>query len=84
MCDVNVEPAVIRVLYAYIKCFLVDHRMPASTVRHDIVQSKECYCHPLVYIDNTLLIILNLCTVNSACIQREFPEVYLLLISSRV
>jgi len=31
MCESNVEPAVIRVLCAYIRGFLVDRRMLAST-----------------------------------------------------
>jgi len=75
MCESNVESAVIRALCAYMKGFPVDHRMLASTRQTEhTIQSKECYYHPLLCIDNTLLIILSLCTVNGTEFKENSPK----------
>jgi hypothetical protein len=75
MCESNVELAVIRVLYAYIKGFPVDHQMLAST-SSDITRYtiEGMLYHPLVCTGNTLLIILGLCTVNSTEFKENSPK----------
>jgi len=74
MCESNVELAVIRVLYAYIKGFPVDRQMLASRssdlTRYTI---EGMLYHPLVCTD-ILLIILGLCTVNSTEFKENSPK----------
>ena len=71
MCDANVEPAVFRVLYAYMRSFPFDYRMLTHITLNN---RRNIYYHSLVYIDNILLIILRVCTVNSTDFKDNSPN----------